>query len=153
MLCPVPNTSELGIAPPVADTRHVLDLRKAGVDRQEFSPDPLQERADICVAPLLAAAGDEAGIMSRVVDGAVGLELAFGRHQQRHDPVFRDGQADILLAPQGARRQPCNRYTLSTIHPVAQRGCNAKIVSCITPSPNLSPKGERSMKEMSVGER
>ena len=28
------------------------------------------------------------------------------------------------------------------------RGCNTKIVSCITPSPNLSPKGERSMKGM-----
>jgi hypothetical protein len=23
------------------------------------------------------------------------------------------------------------------------RECNAKIISCITPSPNLSPKGER----------
>jgi hypothetical protein len=36
------------------------------------------------------------------------------------------------------------------LSPLGERlgeGVNAKIVSCITPSPSLSPKGERSMKE------
>jgi hypothetical protein len=36
------------------------------------------------------------------------------------------------------------------LSPLGERlgeGVNAKIVSCITPSPSLSPKGERSMKK------
>jgi hypothetical protein len=38
------------------------------------------------------------------------------------------------------------------LSPLGERlgeGVNAKIASCITPSPSLSPKGERSMKERS----
>ena len=47
--------------------------------------------------PVLAAAGDEAGIMRRVVDGAVDMDAT--RYQQRHDLVFGDGQTDIPLPP------------------------------------------------------
>ena len=39
------------------------------------------------------------------------------------------------------------------LSPLGERlgeGVNAKIFSCITPSPSLSPKGERSMKERSM---
>jgi hypothetical protein len=52
---------------------------------------------------VLAAAGDEAGIIRRVVDGAVGMEAT--RYQQRHDFGFGDGQTDIALPPKGARRR------------------------------------------------
>ena len=41
------RSSELGTCPTVADTGQVLDLRKAGVDRQELLPDPLYQRTDI----------------------------------------------------------------------------------------------------------
>jgi hypothetical protein len=37
----------------------------------------LHERADICLVSALTATCNEAGIVSRVVDGAVGLGLAF----------------------------------------------------------------------------
>src|SRR5688572_7137563 len=55
------------LAPQVADLRHVLDFGKTCVDGQELPPDPLHQRADIGVMPVLAAASDEAGIVGRVV--------------------------------------------------------------------------------------
>src|SRR4029450_10198201 len=98
------DTTHYSGAQAVADSLHVLDLRKAGIYRQEFSPDPLHDRANICGVPPLAAAGDEAFIMSRVVDGAVSLRLPYVSHEPGHDFAFHDGQFQILLPPQGARR-------------------------------------------------
>jgi hypothetical protein len=91
------NTSVLGIEPPVADFLNVLDRREAWIDCHEFSPDPLHERPNICLVPVLAGAGDEPSIMHCVIHGAVGMEAT--RYQQRHDFVFHDGQTDIPLLP------------------------------------------------------
>src|SRR5882672_12577046 len=89
VLCPASRPSVLWIEPSVADTMHVLDRRKAGVDGQEFSPNPLYERADIYGVPESAAAGDEPCIVRCIIDGAVGLD-ARARYQQPHDLVFGD---------------------------------------------------------------
>src|SRR4029077_19880448 len=94
--------ASFAMVPIIAIAGIILDAVEIVIERAEFLPDTLYERADVDPIPFLAPACDKTPAPHDVVDVAIG-EIALGRLRQcLQDGEFGQGQFDAMAVPEGA---------------------------------------------------
>ena len=89
-------------SPAISEGCGVLDFCEGRVKFAEFFADALDGRSNVCPISLSPLPGNEAFVVLKVVDRAVGLMATDVRRQKIDDVVFTDSKSDIDLVPKGS---------------------------------------------------